>query len=148
MSTTDDLLPLVERHLQELATRFSHPQWEGIMLSTPEQTAQIQAANGRPVWARWEVWVEQPRVPNSRNPSVMNGGVRAAIAFESAEDLLATPVEGIARRLTLAIAGQAAHEALEWLRFDGELVVDPHGELEALQDAAVGIAEYLLTAGH
>jgi hypothetical protein len=33
--------------------------------------------------------------------------------------------------------------AIRW-----EIVVDPHGELEALQDAAVGIAEYLLTAGH
>ena len=134
-------------HIQHLADRFSHPQWNGPMLSTPAETAQAQAANGQPIHPRWELWVQQSAL-NSRNPDAVNsGGVRAALAFDTADDLLATPVEGLAYRLAMAIAGQAAHEALEWVRLDGDLVIDPHGDLSALQEAADGIVAYLETAG-
>jgi hypothetical protein len=47
----------------------------------------------------------------------------------------------------LADDSQAAHEALEWVRFDGALVVDPHGDLMALQHAIEGIIAYLETSG-
>jgi hypothetical protein len=132
---TSDLVNLL---LRNLATRFSHPHWDGPFIATPEEAVQMHA--GRP---RWELWVQQS-APNSRNSEVKSGGVRAAIAFDTVAELLDTPLENHAYRLTLAIAGQAAHEALEWVRLDGDLVIDPHGDLE---DAGEGIVSYLESSG-
>lgn len=73
--------------------------------------------------------------------------IRAAIGFKTVDQVLEIPVKELALRLTCAIAGQAAHEALEWIRFDGMLVVDPHGNAGVLGEAILGIADYIKTAG-
>ena len=73
--------------------------------------------------------------------------IRAAIGFKTVDQLLETPVEELALRLAYTIAGQAAHEALEWLRLDGVLVVDPHGNARVLGEPIQGIADYIKTAG-
>ena len=57
--------------------------------------------------------------------------------FESLAHLLTHNEKSLSYELSLAIAAQAAHEALEWLRFDGELVVDPHAPSDAAIDGLV-----------
>lgn len=39
-------------------------------------------------------------------------------------------VENIGRNVALHVATTSAHEALEWLRIDGELIFDPHADGE------------------
>lgn len=149
MTTVETItMQLVDRHMQNLSTRFWHPQWEGPNLSTPDQVIAMQAAHGQKIDPAWEVWVGRP-TRNSRNldDTSERGMIRAAIGFKTVDQLLETPVEELALRLAYAIAGQAAHEALEWLRLDGVLVVDPHGNARVLGEPIQGIADYIKTAG-
>ena len=101
---------------------------------------------GQPVNPEWRIWFEQS-ASNSRNPTDKTGRVMASISFDNLDQLLANPLEAIVNKLTIAMAGQAAHEVLEWIRFDGELVFDPHNDSELLDPVADQVAAYLKTAG-
>jgi hypothetical protein len=133
---------LVEVKMSELVRRFSAPQWRGPHLRTPAESAALQAENNLPIEPHWQICLQQA-APDSRDPRITRGGIEAAVAFSSLDDLLQSPVELIAKQLAMAIAGRAAHEALEWVRLDGQLVVDPHGAGEVLDEAADKIREYM-----
>ena len=110
MPTDEETILLVQHHLNPLAARFWHPEWEprtGVNFSTPEMTAEKQAAHGDPIDARWEVWVEK-WVQNSRNLSDTGrrGSAFAALRFESVDDLLGSPIELIAYQLAQTMAGR------------------------------------------
>jgi hypothetical protein len=124
--------------------RLWHPQWEGPFLQSPEETAAMQAAHGYPIDPMWEVFVAQS-VPNSREDTGEDTVVRSTLGFENLAHLLTHDERSLSYELSLAIAAQAAHEALEWLRFDGELVVDPHAPSNAAID---GIVRYLKAAAN
>jgi len=111
-------------------------------LLTPQDAVDFQRRNGLPEEPKWQIVVCQ-NAPNSRDPGVTGGGIQAALAYDNIDHLLNAPTEAIAKKLAMSIAGRAAHEALEWVRFDGELVVDPYGTPQELDEAAAYIREYL-----
>jgi hypothetical protein len=113
-----------------------HPQWQGPFLQSPAETAAMQAAHGYSIDPMWEVFVAQS-VPSSRDDAGEDTVVRPTLGFESLAHLLTHNEKSLSYELSLAIAAQAAHEALEWLRFDGELVVDPHAPSDAAIDGLV-----------
>jgi hypothetical protein len=124
------------------------PGWEGPFLVSPEQVADLQRRNGLPEEPCWQIIFAQ-QAPNSRNPddhTPGGGGVQAAIAFASIDELLNTPTDVLLRKMACSIAGRAAHEALEWVRMDGALVVDPHGSAAAMDEAAAYVRAYLGSA--
>jgi hypothetical protein len=138
---------LFEMQLTELAERFEINGWEGPFARTPEETAQEQAYQGLPVNPRWEVWMQKQNGPtvDSRNPSRTGLPLRAALWFDEAGTDDAT-AERMAYRLAIAVAAREAHEALEWTRFDGALLIDPH-EISEVGPASEKVAEYLRTGG-
>ena len=50
-------------------------------------------------------------------------------------------VEGMAYRLAVAVAAREVHEALEWTRLDGSLLIDPH-QASVVGPASRDAAEY------
>jgi hypothetical protein len=116
---------LIQMKFQELKKGFVARHWQSPVLMTPEDVAAFQRERGLPVEPSWTIYIEPSSQPlDSRNPGA-TGKIQAAIAFNT-ENILRLSVEEIAERLALSMAGRAAHEALEWIRFDDELVVDPH----------------------
>jgi hypothetical protein len=138
---------LFEMKLTELANRFEINGWEGPFARTPEETTQELAYQGLPVKPRWEVWMQKHSGPtvDSRNPSRTGLPLRAALWFDEGGTDDAT-VEGMAYRLAIAVAAREAHESLEWTRFDGALLIDPH-EASEVAPASEDVAEYLRTGG-
>jgi hypothetical protein len=138
---------LFEMKLTELANRFEIKGWEGPFSRTPEETAQEQAYRGLPVNPRWEVWMQKQSgsTVDSRNPVRTGLPLRAALWFDERGTDDAT-AEGMAYRLAVAVAAREAHEALEWTRFDGVLLIDPHKDSE-VGPASEDVAEYLRTGG-
>ena len=138
---------LFEMKLSELANRLEINGWEGPFARTPEETAQEQAYQGLPVNPRWEVWMQKRSGPtvDSRNPSRTGLPLRAALWFDEGGTDDAT-AEGMAYRLAIAVAARQAHEALEWTRLDGALLIDPH-DVSEVGPASEDVAEYLRTGG-
>ena len=94
---------------------------------SPQQVADLQRRNGLPEEPCWQI-VFAMRAPDSRNPNDSTsdgGGVQAALAFGTLEELLNTPNDVLVKKMALSIAGRAAHEALEWVTMDGQLVSIP-----------------------
>ena len=121
------------------------PGWEGPFLVSPQQVADLQRRNGLPEEPCWQI-VFAMSAPDSRNPDDSTsdgGGVQAALAFGTLEELLNTPNDVLVKKMALSIAGRAAHEALEWVTMDGQLVVDPHGSKADMDEAAEYVREYL-----
>ena len=146
MSEMDSKLQLLREKWAPLETGFKPgPGWEGPFLVTPEQVVDLQSRNGLPEDPRWMIIFNQ-QAPDSRNPdnpTPGGGGVQAAIAFASIDELLNTPTDLLLRKMAFSIAGRAAHEALEWVRMDGHLIVDPHGSAADMDEAAAYVREYL-----
>jgi hypothetical protein len=138
---------LFEMKLTELAARFEINGWEGPFARTPEETTQQQAYQGQLLNPRWEVWMQKQSGPtvDSRNPSKTGLPLRAALWFDESGTDIAT-VEGMAYRLAIAVAAREAHESLEWTRFDGALLIDPH-EVSQVGRASEDVSEYLRTGG-
>jgi hypothetical protein len=143
MTETDDAeRDRAYRLIEGAQERLWHPQWEGPFLQSPEDTEAMQAAHGYPIDPMWEVYVAQS-APSSREDTGEDTVVRPTLGFETLAHLLTHDERSLSYELSLAIAAQAAHEALEWLRFDGELVVDPHAPSDADVD---GIMRYFKAA--
>lgn len=139
---------LFEMTLADLASRFEINGWEGPFARTPEETAQEQAYQGLPVSPRWEVWMQMQSGPtvDSRNPSRSGLPLRAVLWFDDDDGTNDATVEGMAYRLAVAVAAREAHEALEWTRLDGSLLIDPH-QASVVGPASRDVAEYLRSAG-
>jgi hypothetical protein len=116
---------LIQMKFEELKGHLVAPYWGDPVLMTPDEVAAFQRERGLPIERSWTICIEPVTQPlDSRNPEV-TGKIQAAIAFNT-EDILRLSVEDIANRLALSMAGRTAHETLEWIRFDDELVIDPH----------------------
>ena len=102
-STNAATIAMVQHHLNPLAARFWHPEWvpkTGVNFSTPEMTAQKQAAHGEAIDPACEVSVEKvTRDSRHLSDTSMRYSAPAVLRFESADALLATPVEEIGYRL-------------------------------------------------
>jgi hypothetical protein len=139
---------LAEAKYVDLCDRFKPgPGWEGPFIWPPEVVAYVQQRQGLTVEPSWYVFVYQPAL-NSWDPDnpAPGGGNQAAASYRDVDHFLNTPNEVIAKRLTLAIAGRAAHEALEWATLDGERLIEPHGSSEELAEVAAEIRTYLQNA--
>jgi hypothetical protein len=107
--------------------------------------ADLQRRNGLPEEPCWQI-ILALSAPDSRNlddRTPDGGGVQAALAFGSIDELLNTPSDLLVRKMALSVAGRAAHEAMEWTTMDGQLVVDPHGSRADMDEAAAYVREYL-----
>ncbi len=84
----------------------------------------------------------KPDVPHSRGkPEV--APVPAAFRLDN-DQAVRIPIEVLANKVCAAIAGRAAHEILEFVRFDGDFVVDPHGSAAQIAGIAELVTEYLV----
>ena len=134
---------VLDLKLADLGQRFEIRGWVGPCLSAPDETVAEYAYQGRPDLALplWEVFMYRAGDQDSRNPTGRKGVVRAAIRYDDAQIENVT-VEELAYRLTAAVAGREAHEALEWASLDGHLPIDPH-DGQQLAAAADLIADYV-----
>ncbi|MGH8980002.1 MAG: hypothetical protein ACRDWE_03120 [Acidimicrobiales bacterium] len=135
----------LEAKLQDFNGRYQHLSWNGPFSSNPEETqalAQVLGTVARQT--SWEIWMEKPGVPHSWTGQV-GAPLRAAVQFDE-DDLAASSLEYLAFRLTAAIAGMEAHEALELARFDGVYAVNPHGSGKQLGLLGALVTEYLTNA--
>ena len=136
---------LVREKWSPIATGFKPPPgWEGPFLLSPEQIAHFLEEHGVSDEPRWQI-IFALETPDARNPNdpTRSGGVQAALAFLSLDDFLSTPTDLLLRKMTFSIAGRAAHEAMEWVTMDGDVVIDPHGSAVDMDEAALYIREYL-----
>ncbi len=138
---------LFEMQLYALAERFSIRGWEGVFVTTPEETAAQQVFQGQTPNPRWEVWMQKEghHSLDARHPSRKGVPLRAALWFDQNGADNAT-AESMAYRLAITVAAREAHETLEWARYDGHLLVDPH-IAEEVDPASEAIAEYLRLGG-
>lgn len=135
----------LEAKLQDFKGRYHHLSWNGPFSSNPEETRALAQVLGTVAGeTSWEIWMEKPGVPHSWTGQV-GAPLRAAVQFDEA-DLAASSPEYLAFKLTAAIAGMEAHEALEFARFDGAYAVNPHGSGEQLGLLGALVTEYLTNA--
>ena len=146
LEPVDIKLELLPHKWAEIEAGFSAgPGWEGPFLLSPQDVEDLQRRNDLPIEPSWQIVVCQA-APDSRNRDDRTpggGGVQAALQYADIDHLLNTSTEAIVRKLALSIAGRAAHEALEWVTMNGELVVDPHGSKADMDEAADMVREYL-----
>lgn len=136
---------LVREKWSPIATGFKPPPgWKGPFLLSPEQIAVFLEEHAVSEEPRWQI-IFALETPDARHPNdpKRSGGVQAALAFPSLNDFLSTPTDLLLRKMTFSIAGRAAHEAMEWVTMDGEIVIDPHGSVADMDEAALYIREYL-----
>jgi hypothetical protein len=135
------------RKIGQLCRSFHIKGWCGPRYMTPEErVAYYAAAANETVEPRWEAWVELPHEMDSRNPVVGRTAEVRAVTHYSDTELDELPLEEIARRLTLAAAGRAAHEVLEWACFEGDQLFDAHGNVEDLKRAVAQVIQYLMSS--
>lgn len=73
-----------------------------------------------------------PSLPNARGDGSSDGGWTSGDAPDDGAD-----VEVWLAHFAEMVVSEAVHEALEWLRVDGALWLDPHGPAEYLIHSAV-----------
>jgi len=128
--------------LADFCDRFTHAYWKGPFFHGKTETD----APGNPVdheaSPEWEIWVEKSDVSDSWGRGVIRAPLRASIRLDHA-DAAAASVEHLARMMVAAIAGFEAHEAMEFARFDGIYVINPHGSAAELEQIGEEVARYL-----
>ena len=138
-------LQLLAEKWAPIKANFKPPDgWEGPDLWDPDKVEAIQRKNKLPVERSWQI-VFNYRAPNSWEPEDLDGdgGVQAALSFDTLDELLNTHSVVIVRKMALSIAGRAAHEAMEWTTMEGKLVINPHGSDADMDVAADYVHAYL-----
>jgi len=98
--------------IEELYDNFMARGWEGPYYVLPDDSGV------------WEVCMLKSGEPDSRRPMrIVKVFARVHITADEAEVM---KVEELAYKLTIAVAGRAAHEALEWCWLRGQTFIDPH----------------------
>jgi len=138
--TSDDERMAINAKFADLQRRFSARRWAGPILLDPEEAKRRYGATD----GCWQLILQKAEENSRDDPDIFGGGFQAAINITT-EQFLHWPVELIARRLALSVAGRAAHEALEWVRLDGELVLNPHTSRADVGDAIEWIGYYFGT---
>jgi hypothetical protein len=117
----------------ELAQKLTVRGWDGPHYTPPD----APLSHGD-----WEISMGKRDEPNSRgNPwMIVNVWARKRYTIKEAKSVT---VEKMARDLAIAVAGRAAHEALEWCWFEDETFVDPHNK-DVIAGAASEIRDRLV----
>jgi len=103
----------------KLGRRFAVRGWGGPYYTQPD----APRSDGQ-----WEICMGKRDEPSSRSNSRQTVSVFARKRY-TIEEAANVSVDTMAYDLAIAVAGRAAHEALEWCWLDGETFVDPHKEV-------------------